>query len=487
MIVEWLVIALYGITLLIICLFSLGQFNLTWHYLKAKKNTEDTPSELTKYPFVTVQLPLYNERYVVERLIDAIIQIQYPLDKLEIQVLDDSNDETVDLVQAKVQHYAAKGIDIKHIRRANRIGYKAGALQFGMEQAKGEFIAIFDADFIPKADFLLKTLPEFSKPEIGMVQTKWAHLNTDFGALTKIQAFWLDAHFTVEQKGREQAGSFINFNGTGGVWRKACIQEAGGWQHDTLTEDLDLSYRAQLNGWKFRYREEIESPAELPVLIAAVKSQQYRWNKGAAETARKTLGKVLSSNIGWKHKIHAVFHLLNSSVFLLLLIAAVLSIPMLYIKEYNPELGLVFDLGSIFIIGFLAMGFFYWVAAKAIHPEYTFKYFITNFPRFLAFSMGMALHNSIAVLEGYLGIKSPFIRTPKFNIQSRGDSWKGNQYLSQALTPVTVFEGLLSIYFLYGIFSGFMLGDYGLIVFHLMLAIGFAYVFFLSVKPMRHA
>lgn len=484
---EWLIITLYGLTLLIICLFSLGQFNLTWHYLKAKKNTEDPPKDLVNYPLVTIQLPLYNERYVVERLIDAVAKIQYPKDKLEIQVLDDSNDETVKLVEAKVNHFAAQGIDIQHIRRPERIGYKAGALQYGMERAKGEFIAIFDADFIPKTDFLLKTLPTFSKPEIGMVQTKWSHLNTDFGTLTKIQAFWLDAHFTVEQKGREQAGSFINFNGTGGVWRKSCIEEAGGWQHDTLTEDLDLSYRAQLNGWKFAFREEIESPAELPVLIAAVKSQQYRWNKGAAETARKTLGKVLSSDIGWRHKIHAAFHLLNSSVFLLLLIAAVLSIPMLYIKEYNPDLALIFDFGSIFIIGFVAMGFFYWVAAKATHPEYTFRYFIANFPRFLAFSMGMALHNSIAVVEGYIGIKTPFVRTPKFNIQNKKDSWKGNQYLSQVLTPVIVMEGLLSVYFIYGIVSAFQLGDYGLILFHLMLAIGFAYVFLLSIKPIRHA
>ncbi|MEP5635518.1 MAG: glycosyl transferase family 2, partial [Maribacter dokdonensis] len=209
-------------------------------------------------------------------------------------------------------------------------------------------------------------------------------------------------------------------------------------------------------------------------------------NKGAAETARKTLGKVLTSNIGWNHKIRAVFHLLNSSVFLLLLIAAVLSIPMLYIKEYNPDLALVFDLGSIFIIGFLAMGFFYWVAAKATHPEYTFRYFIRNFPMFLAFSMGMALHNSIAVVEGYLGIKTPFVRTPKFNVQSKGDSWKGNQYLNKVLTPVTFMEGLLSIYFIYGIFSGFKLEDYGLLLFHGMLAIGFAYVFILSVKPMKY-
>lgn len=484
---EWIVIALYGITLLIICLFSLGQFNLTWHYLKAKKQQEEITEELTVYPQVTIQLPVFNERYVVERLIDAVMKIQYPKDKLEIQILDDSTDETVQIIEKKVNDYAATGWDIKQIKRSSREGFKAGALSHGLAKAKGEFIAIFDADFVPNPEFLLHTLPKFHNKQVGMVQTKWSHLNTDYGLLTKIQAFWLDAHFTVEQKGREHAGSFINFNGTAGVWRKKCIEDAGGWQYDTITEDLDLSYRAQLKGWKFVYREEIESPAELPVVIPAVKSQQYRWNKGAAETARKTLGKVLTSNIGWNHKIRAVFHLLNSSVFLLLLIAAILSIPMLYIKEYNPDLALVFDLGSIFIIGFVAMGFFYWVSAKATHPSYTFRYFIKNFPAFLAFSMGMALHNSIAVIEGYLGIKTPFVRTPKFNIQSKGDSWKGNEYLKNVLTPVTFMEGVLSIYFVYGIFSGFKLEDYGLMLFHGMLAIGFAYVFILSVKPMKHA
>ena len=484
---EWLIISIYGLTLLIICLFSLGQFNLAWHYLKAKKICEEELVELSEYPIVTIQLPIFNEKYVVDRLIDSVAAISYPRNRLEIQVLDDSNDETLDLVAAKVAHYKKLGIDIKHVRRPERVGFKAGALQYGMQKAKGEFMAIFDADFVPKSDFLLKTLPRFRNEKVGMVQTKWTHLNTDYGVLTKIQAFWLNAHFTVEQKGREHAGSFINFNGTAGVWRKECIENAGGWQHDTLTEDLDLSYRAQLKGWKFVYREEVESPAELPVLIPAVKSQQYRWNKGAAETARKTIRKVLTSDIPLVHKTRAVFHLLNSSVFLLLLIAAVLSIPMLYIKEYNPNLGLIFDFGSIFLIGFLAVGFFYWVSAKATHPEYTFKYFMLNFPIFLAFSMGMALHNSIAVVEGYLGIKTPFVRTPKFNVKKKGDSWKGNIYLNKVLTPTTIMEGILAIYFIYGIFSGFKLEDYGLLLFHLMLAIGFTYVFLLSVKPIRHA
>lgn len=487
---EWIIITLYGGTLFVICLFSLGQFNLAWHYLKAKTDKASEVKSLTSFPVVTIQLPVYNEKYVVARLLDAVAQIDYPQDRLHIQVLDDSTDETVAIIQEKVAILRQNGYDIEHVQRPDREGFKAGALQYGMERAKGAYIAIFDADFVPGSDFLLKTLPHFHGDEseaVGMVQTKWAHLNTSYGALTRIQAFWLNAHFTVEQKGRERAGSFINFNGTAGIWRKACIADAGGWQHDTLTEDLDLSYRAQLKGWKFVYREEVESPAELPVVIPAVKSQQYRWNKGAAETARKTLKNVLKSGLAMQHKLRAVFHLLNSSVFLLLLIAAVLSIPMLYIKEHNPRLGLVFDFGSIFILGFLAMGFFYWVAARSTHPHRTFRYFITNFPMFLAFSMGMALHNSIAVVEGYLGVKSPFVRTPKFNIQTKNDAWKGNHYLKSTLTPVTMMEGLLSLYFVYGIFSGIQLKDYGLMLFHAMMAIGFAYIFILSLKPVSNA
>ncbi|MEM6643953.1 MAG: cellulose synthase family protein [Bacteroidota bacterium] len=484
---EWIVISLYALTLGIICIFSLGQFNLAWHYLKVRKTAKEQEVELKSYPIVTVQLPVFNEKYVVERLLDAVCRLDYPLDKLEIQVLDDSNDETVDIISKKVSFYQSKNINIRHIQRKENVGFKAGALQHGMHCSKGEFLAIFDADFIPNPDFLLCTLPKFTHDKVGMIQTKWSHLNKDYGLLTKIQAFWLDAHFTVEQKGREQAGSFINFNGTAGVWRKSCIADAGGWQHDTLTEDLDLSYRAQLKGWIFKYREEIESPAELPIVIPAIKSQQYRWNKGAAETARKTLGKVLRSSLGWNHKIRATLHLLNSSVFLLLLIAAVLSIPMLYIKDSHPDIKFIFDLGSIFVVGFLAMGFFYWVSAKASHPEYTFKYFVLNFPLFLAFSMGMALHNSIAVVEGYLGIKTPFIRTPKFNVKSKQDVWKGNQYLKKVFTPVTLFEGLLAVYFLYGIISGVLLADYGLMLFHLMMSIGFAYVFFLSLMPVKDA
>jgi len=491
MTVEWILVAGYAIALFMINIFSLGQFHLTLHYLKNKRNEDpekDIDEEVTNdFPHVTVQLPVYNELYVVDRLIESIANFDYPKDKFDIQVLDDSNDETVQKIADKVKEIANRGIEIEHVRRPERVGFKAGALRYGTEFAKGNFIAIFDADFIPEKDFLTKTVSYFKDEEIGLVQTRWGHLNKDYSLMTQMQAFGLDAHFTVEQEGRNVAGSFMNFNGTAGVWRKSCINDAGGWQSDTLTEDLDLSYRAQLKGWKFRYLEDVISPAELPILMPAVKSQQYRWNKGAAETARKNIKNVLTANLSFKKKLHAFFHLLNSSVFLFLLTAATLSIPMLYIKEANPSMSLVFDLGSIFIIGFLAIAAFYWASSKKISPDQTFKYYIVRFPLFLTFSMGLAFHNAIAVLEGYLGFKSPFIRTPKFAVINSGDKWKGNKYVLPKITFSTILEGLFSLYFIFGIISGFRLGDFGLIFFHLMLAVGFGSVFILSIKPVQPA
>lgn len=489
---EYVIITLYCASLSLIFCFSLGQLHLAWHYLKSKpkhpnRNSAAPSKRGRDWPMVTVQLPIYNEMYVVRRLIDAVGAFDYPVDKLEIQVLDDSTDETVALVGEQVAALQKSGLDIKHIRRETRKGFKAGALAYGLGIAKGEFIAIFDADFIPKPSFLKDTVPHFSDGHVGMVQTRWGHLNKDYSTLTKLQAFGLDAHFSVEQSGRHAAGSFINFNGTAGVWRKECILDAGGWSDDTLTEDLDLSYRAQMKNWRFRYLEDVVAPAELPVIMPAIKSQQYRWNKGAAETAKKHLGTVLASKSKATRKIHAVFHLLNSSVFVCLLLAAILSIPMLFIKEANPKFGLLFDLGSIFLLGFFSIAFFYWVAAKRIRPQRTASYFFSTFPVFLTVSMGLSLHNALAVLEGLLGFKSPFVRTPKFNIKSKNDTWEGNVYIKPTISWLTIMEGGLALYFIFGIVAGAYLGDLGLIVFHVMLSAGFASVFFHSVRPIRHA
>ena len=334
--------------MLYVMAFSLVQLHLAILYRRQKRHPmellHDMSQDWPEKPFVTIQLPVFNERYVIERLMDAVAAFQWPRSKMEVQVLDDSDDETLDIIARKTDELSKKGIDVSHIRRTGRAGYKAGALANGLQMARGAFIAIFDADFLPKPDFLLETVPYFKGPQTGMVQTKWGHLNRYYSLLTRLQAFGLDGHFSVEQSGRSSAGSFINFNGTAGIWRKSCILDAGGWQDDTIAEDLDLSYRAQMKGWKFKYIEHIHAPAELPVVMSAVKTQQFRWNKGGAESARKNLLKVMKSGLGFENKLHAFFHLTNSTNFLFILIASVVSIPLLFTKSNHPDLKILFDI-----------------------------------------------------------------------------------------------------------------------------------------------
>jgi len=477
---------LYGIFLCYIFLFSLSQLHLTLIYIKRTKEPSVNPLVLHDFPLVTVQLPIYNEKYVVDRLLDAISKFNYPKEKFEIQILDDSTDETTTLLVRKIEHLRPLGLDIKLVHREHRAGFKAGALDHGIQSAKGDFIAIFDADFIPDSDFLLKTLPYFKDSAIGVVQTRWEHINKEYSILTRLQAFGLDAHFSIEQSARSAAGSFINFNGTCGVWRKKCIEDAGGWSHDTLTEDLDLSYRAQLKNWKFKYLEGVSTPGELPIIMPAIKSQQYRWNKGAAETARKNFGNVLRSGMPLKNKIHAFFHLFNSSVFVCLLGAALLSVPMLYIKQSNPSIEWLFNLGIIFLIGFMSITLFYWIATKRFHVSNPGKTFFSLYPRFLMVSMGLSLHNGLAVLEGLIGRKTPFVRTPKFNV-SQGEPWTRNSYITTRINWLTIMEGILCLYFIFGIILGIQLDDGGLLFFHAMLVMGFGGVFYYSVRPAFHA
>lgn len=472
-------------------MYALAQLNLMFNYLAAQRKKDKCPkldlNNPKEVPYVTIQLPVFNELYVMNRLLDNIALMDYPKDKLEIQVLDDSTDETVITTKAHVDKLAATGLDIKHITRTNRQGFKAGALKEGLEIAKGEFIAIFDADFLPEHDWLKKTIPYFKNEKIGVVQTRWAHINRDYSTLTKIQAFALDAHFTLEQVGRNSKGHFINFNGTAGVWRKECILDAGNWEGDTLTEDLDLSYRAQLKNWEFKYLEDVETPAELPVVISAARSQQFRWNKGGAENFRKMLWRVLTSkNISAKTKLHGILHLLNSTMFLNVFIVGVLSIPMLYIKNEYAHLRPYFYIMSFFVMSTIIFFVCYWIMYKRSHGN-TFKDFIKYIGMFFTFfsiAMGFSLHNSIAVLEGHIGKRSEFVRTPKFNISSLKDSWKGNKYLRKNISTNVIFEGLLMIYFAFGMYSAFIVGDqggdFGLFPFHLMLTIGFGFVFFKS-------
>ncbi|WP_341200218.1 cellulose synthase family protein [Croceibacter atlanticus] len=480
---DLIIIIIYTLALLLIFFYSLAQLNLYFNYLKAKKSKQDcetfnlnNPHEI---PYVTIQLPLYNEKYVVERLLNNIATIEYPKDRLEIQVLDDSTDESVLQTKDQIEELRANGLDIIHITRVNRKGFKAGALKEGLKIAKGEFIAIFDADFLPKPNWLLKTIPYFKDEQIGVVQTRWGHINRNYSMLTKVQAFALDFHFILEQVGRNFGNHFINFNGTAGVWRKSCILDAGDWQGDTLTEDLDLSYRAQLKDWKFKYLEDVETPAELPVVISAARSQQFRWNKGAAENFQKLYWRLFTDKtVSAKTKFHSFFHLLNSSMFLLVLLVAILSVPVLFIKNNNPDFSWYFNVIAFFGLSTLIFFISYWLTYKKIHGGgfKNFISFIAMFFTFFSVAMGFSVHNSVAVIEGHLGKKSEFVRTPKFNINSIKDSWKGNKYLSQNVSGNTIIELVLMLYFGYAIYSAFTTGDFGLIIFHLMLFAGFGFV-----------
>lgn len=485
--IAYIIIAIYTVALMLIFFYSLAQLNLLVNYLSYKRQNEEAPKfnllDPREIPYVTIQLPVYNEEYVMERLLDNISKIEYPKSKLEIQVLDDSTDDTVHNTAKRVAELQETGLDIQHITRVDRTGFKAGALKEGLEIAKGDFVAIFDADFMPESDWLKKTVPYFKDSEIGVVQTRWGHINRDYSTLTRIQAFALDAHFTLEQVGRNSKGHFINFNGTAGIWRKDCILDAGNWEGDTLTEDLDLSYRAQLKNWKFKYLEDVETPAELPVVMSAARSQQFRWNKGGAENFRKSVWSVISAkNIDFKTKFHGVMHLLNSSMFLCVFLVSLLSIPMLYIKNTYGHLSWVFEVTSFFIISTIILFFCYWFTYKSMQGGGFDKFvdYVKLFFTFFSVALGLSLHNSLAVLEGHLGKKSEFVRTPKFNINSLTDSWKGNKYLAKKLSPNMILEFGLMLYFLFGMYSAVPLNDYGLFPFHLMLFLGFGFVFFKS-------
>lgn len=484
---ELVLIVIYGLALAFIFCYSLIQLQLVFKYKKYKREAkaeEVVHFENQDWPSVCVQLPIFNERYVVNRLLEAVAELDYPNTQLEIQVLDDSTDETQAIIQEKIKELKSNSLNIKYIHRANRSGFKAGALAYGLKQTNADFIAIFDADFLPPKDFLKQSIPVFNSPKVGMVQSRWEHLNEGYSWLTKLQAFGLDAHFSVEQGGRNAGQHFINFNGTAGVWRKETIIDAGGWQSDTLTEDLDLSYRAQLKGWKFKFLESLGSPAELPAAMNALKTQQFRWNKGAAECVRKNLGKVLKTDhLRFSTKLNAVFHLMNSAVFLCIVLLALLSIPMLVIKHYFVEYHLLFLLASVFVISLPILALFYWTSWERMYTNKwrAFLHFCIRFPIFLSVSMGLSLHNAWAVLEGYLGKKSPFLRTPKFALnEGSKEKWFQNKYLTKGIPFLPFLELLFAVYFAFGIRLGFEYQDYGLMPFHLMLFVGFSYVAILS-------
>lgn len=476
-----IVLISYFISLSILFVFGSHGFIMIYYYRKFKHVKPEPTENTMPGSTVTIQLPMYNELYVVERLIDSVCLIDYPMDKLEIQVLDDSTDETVDIVKRKVEEKQKLGFNIAHIRRDTREGFKAGALKEGLKISTGEYVAIFDADFIPQPDFLKKTLPFFNDNKVGMVQTRWEHLNGDYSILTKTQALALDGHFVIEQNVRNKAGFFINFNGTAGIWRKSCIEDAGNWHSDTLTEDLDLSYRAQLNGWRFVFLKDITSPAELPSEINALKAQQFRWTKGAVETAKKILPLVWKSDQPLRVKLQSTFHLTNNLVFPFILLAAILNVPLIYVKNSGSHEA-YFAIMSLFVFAFISSFLFYLYSQKDIHTNWRKK--IVLFPLFMAGSMGFAVNNSRAVIEGLLSRKSEFVRTPKFNVEGTKDTWKSNKYLVKKLDTSVIVETIMAAYCLVGIASSIYFMEIAAIPFQLLFFIGFSFVSYTSI---RHA
>ncbi|KAF0151399.1 MAG: glycosyl transferase family 2 [Ignavibacteria bacterium] len=481
MIFDEIVLFAYIISLTIILIFGSHGFIMMFYHHKYRKNIPK-PMETDKEEMVTIQLPMYNEMYVVERLIDAVCEIDYPKDKLEIQVLDDSTDETVDVVAKIVEEKQALGFDIQHVRRSNREGFKAGALKEGMKSAKGKYIAIFDADFIPKKDFLRNTLRYFTHDKIGLVQTRWEHLNEDYSILTKIQALALNGHFVIEQTVRNKAGFFIQFNGTGGVWLKKCIEDAGNWHADTLTEDLDLSYRAQLKGWKFIYLRDVTTPAELPAEMNALKAQQFRWTKGAIETSKKLLPIVWKGKIPLRVKLQATFNLTNNLVFPFTLLAGILNVPLIFIKNAGPYWNF-FNFMAIFVVAFISTFLFYLFAQKDVHHDWRKR--IALFPIFMAGSMGFTLNNTRAVVEGLMSRKSEFVRTPKFKVEKKTDklSSEKNKYLAKTkIQPSTYIELLLAAYCFIGVSAAIYFMEIAAIPFQLMFFFGFATVSLMSLR-----
>ena len=484
------ILVIYGLCLVLIFFYSVIQLSLAIAYVRNKKKQQSrvTPDfDLASAPKVTVQLPMFNEMYVAERIIETVAEMDYPRDKFQIQVLDDSTDETKDIIANKCAEIAARGINIQHVHRTDRTGYKAGALDDAMDKVEGEFIAIFDADFVPSKDFLLLTIPYFQSDNVGVVQTRWGHLNKDYSLLTELQAFGLNGHFAIEQGGRNVSGHYINFNGTAGVWRRSTIDDAGGWEHDTITEDLDLSYRAQMKGWRFVYLEEVESPAELPITMSALKSQQHRWMKGGAEVFIK-MWKRLATTKGIKtsDRIHGLAHLFNSSVFFFILILSLLSLAVLHIKDSFSDLNIYIKFGMYFFSSTIFLAFYYWNSFRDKRGNFfgdLFR-FLGRFVQFLTVSMALGLSNAVAVIEGYLGIKSSFVRTPKFNVAKK-DEFKGNKYDKKSLSIINILEGTFMVVFGFTAVNRAIYGDLGMVPFHVMLAVGYGIIFFNTLKENR--
>lgn len=469
---DELVVIAYFVILAILSFYGLHRYLMVFLFHKYRKQIIEPESTFEELPRVTVQIPAYNEMYVIERIIDAVCSFEYPSDRLDIQVLDDSTDETQRIARDAVERQRSLGLDISYIHRDDRRGFKAGALENGLRTAKGEFVAIFDADFVPQPDFIQKAIHYFTDPRVGMVQARWEHLNRDYSFLTRTQAIFLDGHFILESFTRFLSGRFFNFNGTAGILRKKTIEDAGGWEHDTLTEDLDLSYRAQMKGWKFVFVPQLSVPAELPVEINAFKSQQCRWAKGAMQTCKKTLAKVLRGDFDPGEKLETWYHLTGNLTYPLMVLLSLVLFPALIIR-YNQGLFelLCIDL-PLFILSFSSVSTFYITSQKALHRDWLKR--IIYLPGLMAVGIGMTIPGSKAVLEGAFGLKSPFVRTPKFSVEGNKGEWMSKKYRCN-IGFLTVIEIAFGIYYTFVTIYAFNLGIYGVIPFLVLFQWGYLY------------
>ena len=475
---ETLTLATYFFVLIILAIYGWHRYYLVYLYMRNRGKEPRAAGPLASLPPVTIQLPLYNEMYVADRLIAAVCAIDYPRELLEIQVLDDSTDETRGIADLAVRRFAEQGIDIKYYHRANRTGFKAGALEAGLKTARGEFVAIFDADFIPTHDFLARTMPHFADSKVAMVQARWGHINQDYSLLTKIQAVLLDGHFILEHGARNRSGRFFNFNGTAGIWRRVAIDDAGGWQHDTLTEDLDLSYRAQLRGWKFVFVPDHIAPAEVPVEMNAFKSQQHRWAKGSIQTCRKLLPTILRSNLPLGVKAEAFFHLTANFNYILMCVLSILMFPAMVIR-YNMgwyEM-LLIDIPLFFAATFSFCNF-YVVCQREIHKDWRAR--VKYVPFLMSVGIGLSINNTRAVFEALLHKDSEFARTPKYRIEADADEWVGKKY-RQSVAVQPLIELLLGLYFTWTVFYALANQIYGTLPFLVLFQVGFLYTGLLSV------
>jgi len=464
----WTFLALYGLHRL--------------HLLRVYRRREAGPTQAplaapSEWPRVTVQLPVYNERYVVERLLQAAADLDYPRDRLEIQLLDDSTDETTEIAAAKVRTLRDAGFDVVHHRRTSRAGFKAGALQEGLGRASGEFLAVFDADFVPPPNFLQDTVPHFSDATVGMVQGRWRHLNQDYSALAQAQAISLDGHFVVEHAARMADGCFFNFNGTAGILRKSCIEDAGGWQSDTLTEDLDLSYRAQLKGWRFVFAPAVGCPSELPVEMNAFKSQQHRWVKGSVQVARKILPAVWRSSLPARVKWEATFHLTSNAAYVALLLLSAIVYPVVIARYASKSLLFTIVDAVLFLTATVSVTLYLATAQRATRPDW--RRMLGYVPFVMSLGIGLAVNNTRAVLGALVGGRGVFHRTPKFSIERRGDGWRGKRYRAPGSLWALV-ELSFAIYFAWAMFALVNARLWAPLPFFLLYFFGFVYVGALS-------